>query len=100
MFNKKKIKELEDRLEKIEKSVWGMRIDDSSKYMISFEDAVEVEIRIEEEYCFPYSFGKHIKEVTSTIYFKKGTEPKCDYIKQDIDGKRTYYKNDVEVKIK
>lgn len=104
MFNKKKIKKLEEEIDYLKRHILtkgSVVKDETSGYLILQDDAISIKIYKEYEDFgrYPFTFKRTIEKEIN-LHFKKGTEPKCDYIKQDIDGKRTYYKNDVEVKIK
>ena len=38
-------------------------------------------------------------EVTETVYFRKGTEPDCDYIKTDGNSEVSYWKKQPDLRV-
>ena len=57
------------------------------------EDMVVIQGEKESENCF---YGITLKEWQKTkFYFLKGTEPKCDFIREHLDGKIEFLKNQV-----
>jgi len=96
--NKKRIEELERQvlaLQSVEIVFPVIKADAITKNLHFGGDMVcikgDIEITVHN-----YFMGDYISTEPKDFYFLKGTEPKCDFIKEDINGKLSYYKNNVE----
>lgn len=95
MFNnklKERIKDLERRIDLQEDMPKGER-DFFTKNVHYIEDMVCIDGHIESVYYRFYSVSKNWSY--KAFYFLKGTEPKCDSIKEYEDGRLEFIRNGV-----
>lgn len=98
MFNNKKIKKLEARVSELEKEnreLEDIEPDFFTKNLYLKSDMVCIKGEVEKSEYIPFSSHKHSYFIDKNFYFLKGTEPKCDFIRQDLDGKVEFIKNSV-----
>ena len=88
MFNKK----LKLKIEKLESEIQELILRSNKFTDIINDNFIGIEGK-KQVPIFGWSYSDDV--IDYTFYLPKGTEPNCDYIKQDKNGKRTYYKKDV-----
>lgn len=96
MFNKKlkkRIKELEERMDTYDKRPQA-RGDYFTKNIHYLSDMVQINGEVESTY-YDYFLNKEKVWKEKPFYFLKGTEPKCNSIKEYEDGRLEFIKNGV-----
>jgi len=100
MFNKKlkkRIKELEVQIERQIKRLEDRDVTEhTTGLLIRKSNATAVKV-IQEHTFYSWGCGDYTEEVKSERYYLEGKAPQCDYIKIDLKGNETMYKNDVVV---
>lgn len=87
-------KELLRRIERLENATLPYVKDDNSGFLIAREDAVEIYGSCEKQMS-DWLGLEYVGGIPKTFHFKRGSEPKADYIKVDLKGVRTYIRNNV-----
>lgn len=94
MSNKRKIQSLRDDFDCLECKVKQYVTEENSRFLIDKRETICIEIR--DQYTYINFWGlEELCWSTSKAYYKKGTEPKCDYVKKYMDNRIEYIKNDV-----
>ena len=97
MFNKKlkqRIKDLEERMDEEDEKPRADK-DFFTKNVHYKEDMVVIQGVKEYELHYMFSHFPFKEWEPKRFYFLKGTEPKCDYIREYVDGKIEFIKNQV-----